>query len=488
MRLLLKTFFIALLLIIPTILISNFGSIEEKYWQIIQNQLVNTLIVLGSVGTASLILGVSLSWIFTMYDFPLKRILEKILILSMVFPSYVLAFFYSEVFKIDGKFALILTLTISSIPYVFMLVTAALRAQSQHLIYSAMMFGKNENWIKLKILFPLIIPSIILSSLIVIGDTFSEFGATYFFGVNTIMTGVYEIWFGLHESIQGIRFTAWIFITISIIYFFINHLKNFVLSKHKYNDCNKISERLEPKKIYTFSILPIMYCIIITLFSFFIPMVVLIKWVFETFFLAEWFEIFIVTFNSVSLATFISTAVLVITTFLLYLFKRNMIFLLTLCNTLYSVPGLVLAITATFITGKYEWITFGMFIFILIIKFLAIGIDGINSGLEKISRQYYYSAKTLGKNTFWYILNIQIPLSLQCYLASFVLIWIDVMRELTISLTLRPPQMNLLSIEIFRYMDLEMLNMSGPWILSMVVVTIIPIYWLNKFIKLNSGI
>ena len=111
------------------------------------------------------------------------------------------------------------------------------------------------------------------------------------------------------------------------------------------------------------------------------------------------------------------------------------------------------------------------------------GTDSIGVGIQKVNRQYYYTTKTFGKDSVWYIWKIQIPMSMQSYLIAGILVWIDVIRELVIGLTLRPQWLDLLSVEIFRYMDMEQLSMSGPWILAMVIITIIPIYYIKIMLK-----
>ena len=184
MRSSLKVIFIMFLLFLPGVLVVHLGIIDGNYLSIISKQILNTIIIVTSVVVITTSLGVLTAWIFALYDFPLKRYLEIILILGMVFPSYVLALFYSEAFKVWGELALIGTLSVSTLPYVFMIVTMSLRSQSQQLVDTALMLGKNNHWIKLKVIWPLLKPAIVLSSLLVLGDTFSEFGATYFYGVD----------------------------------------------------------------------------------------------------------------------------------------------------------------------------------------------------------------------------------------------------------------------------------------------------------------
>ncbi len=487
MRDYLKYGIVAFLMFIPMVLISHLGDINDAYLNIILHQIFNTGVIVASVVSLTVFVGGTSAWLMALYDFPLKRQIEVLLILGMVFPSYVLAFFYSQVFWFGGNIATILTLSVASLPYVFMIVTMSLRTQSQQLVYSALMLGKNEKWVKAKVLFPLIKPALILSTLLVVGDTVSEFGATYFFGVSTVMTGIYEIWFGLHESIQGIRLSAFVFLTLGTTYYFVNIWKKSFIGVQPRLQNEDSQQNIQPEKLGNKGWLLTLGFIPLIIFTFFTPMVVLGDWVVTSIGQTEWLRIFQATFNSTILATVISLIVLITSSVTLYLFKSKMIFITTITNTLYSTPGIVLSIAAIYISGIFGiWTIPFLFIYILILKYLAMGIDGIGVGIQKINRHYYHTSKSLGKTSSWYIWYVQIPLSIQSYMVAGILIWIDVIRELVISLTLRPQWLDLLSVEIFRYMDLEKLSMSGPWILAMVLMTIIPIYWINIVIKQHN--
>ena len=485
MRSSLKVIFIMFLLFLPSVLVVHLGIIDGNYLSIISKQILNTIIIVTSVVVITTSLGVLTAWIFALYNFPLKRYLEIILILGMVFPSYVLALFYSEAFKVWGEIALIGTLSVSTLPYVFMIVTMSLRSQSQQLVDTALMLGKNNHWIKLKVIWPLLKPAIVLSSLLVLGDTFSEFGATYFYGVDTIMTGIYEIWFGLHEIEQGIRFASWTFIITLSIYYFINTWKHSMIGQQPSLSNSGTfqtiqSENLSGIKGFIISL----FIINITLVTFFIPFGVLGMWVVAEYTDTDWWRVFAVTLNSSMLATVIAMLVLINTTFILYLFKKRIPYIMSLSNTLYSTPGIILAVAAVYVINATHLEVGGiLFIYVLTLKYLAMGTDSIGVGIQKVNRQYYYTTKTFGKDSVWYIWKIQIPMSMQSYLIAGILVWIDVIRELVIGLTLRPQWLDLLSVEIFRYMDMEQLSMSGPWILAMVIITIIPIYYIKIMLK-----
>ena len=485
MKIINKGIFLLFLSIIPLTLIMNLGLIGPEYTNIILTQITNTVVVVFFVVTFSSILGFICAWLFSIYNFPLKKPIEIMLILSMVYPSYVFAFFYSEFFNVFGKPALIGTMVAMTLPYVFMIVSMSFRSQSQQLVDTALMFGKNNTWVHIKVLFPLVVHSVVISSLLVVGDTFSEFGATYFYGVDTVMTGIYEIWFGLGESEQGIRLAAWVFCMMFIIYYFVTIWKRTSLKAQRAFENNDLSETIKPRypDNRTGWLMTFFTGSIVTL-TFLIPNYVLFKWVINSYAQTNWVEVFLVSFNSVVLATGISMLVLLVTTIVFVLYSNKILMLSTLSNALYSTPGIVLAISSVFIIGLTSPIlTPFLFIYILVMKFWAMGMNNIGVGIQKINQRFYYISKAFKKKQSWYIWNVQIPLSVKGYIMAAVMVWIDVIRELVISLTLRPQGLDLLSVEIFRFMDNEVLYMSGPWILMMVIITVIPITYLKLIVK-----
>jgi len=480
-----KCILLLFLSIIPFVLIPNLGLISPEYANIILSQVTNTAIVVVSVTTISSIIGVICAWLFSMYEFPLKKPIETMLITSMVYPTYVLAFFYTEFFNTFGLGSLIATMVVATLPYVFMIVTMTFRSQSQQLVNTALMFGKNNLWIKLKVLFPLIVPSIMLSALLVVGETFSEFGATHFFGVSTVMTGIFEIWFALGESVQGIRLTASVFCVVIIIYYFVIVWQKVLFHFQSMFENNDMSETIAPRiPSNNTGWLMTLFSGLIATITFIIPSYVLMQWVISSFAKTNFIALAMVSFNSIMLATLISFLVLLLTTLVYVVFKNRMMLLTVLANTLYSTPGIVLAVAATFIvvltTPK---LTPLLFVYVLVMKFWAMGMNNIGIGIQKINQKFYYVSETFKKSGFWYIWNVQIPLSMKGYIVASVMVWIDVIRELVIGLTLRPPGFDLLSVKIYSFMDSEMISMSGPWILTMVLITILPFLYLKMIAK-----
>ena len=468
------------------ILVIHAGWDFGEYSKYVFSQLSNTIYLVTLTSIFALIVGGVSAWFVALYNFPFKNLIETFYILMMLYPSYVMAIMLSELStSFVGFGGLVLTMTIVTIPYVFLILTMSLRSQSQRLIQTALMFGKNKTWIKLKLLLPLLKPAIIISLIFVISDTMSEFGATYFMGVDTFMTGVYEIWLGLYEYEIGLKLSALIFIVVAFGVYFSGLFKK---GKQLTNPIK--TEPLKPETLKGFKAWLVTFITFVpVLIGFIIPSLVLLQWNIDAWGNTDWSEILIVSLQSIAVATFVSLLTLFFSTEVLYHFKkdqRKARIIYSTISSIYALPGIVVAVTMLYLVGilGFEWLAFFYF-YGLVVKYIALSMDSIYTGLQKIDRNYYYSAKGLGKDSNWYKWWVQLPLAIKSYVVGGMLVWIDVMRELVIGYIVRPQWLDLLSVKIFSFVDLELLYMSGPWILAMVLITLIPIYLVNKifFVK-----
>lgn len=478
------------LFIIPIIiLLYHAGWDFAPYTNYVFSQLTNTILLVTLTAFFTLIIGGISAWFVALYNFPFKRIIETSYILMMLFPSYVISMMMGDISStLLGFWGLVLTMTLVTIPYVFLILTMSLRSQSQILVDTALMFGKNKNWIKLKLILPLLKPAIMIALIFVVSDTISEFGATHFMGVDTFMTGIYEIWLGLYEYDIGLKLSSLIFILIVVVVYSSNL---FGKDKHLTNPTK--SKTIEPIQLSGFKAWLVTFITVIPItIGFLIPLIMLVDWNISAWGQTDWLSVGWVSLQTIMVAGVVSITSLFLATEFLYYFKkdeRKAKIIYSLISSMYAMPGIVVAVTMLWLVGflDFQWLGF-IYLYALIVKYIALSMDSVYTGLQKIDRVYYYSSKGFGKNSNWYKWYIQMPLAKKSYVVGGILVWIDVMRELVIGYALRPDWLDLLSVKIYSFIDVELMYLSGPWILMMVIITLIPIWWVNKIIKMGNKI
>jgi iron(III) transport system permease protein len=115
----------------------------------------------------------------------------------------------------------------------------------------------------------------------------------------------------------------------------------------------------------------------------------------------------------------------------------------------YAVPGPVVAIGVLVTLAALDrsgllpdgWLLVGSavgLIYALVVRFLAVAYQGIDSSVGKVSPSMIASARTLGAGRFRVATRIELPLAAAGIIAASVLVAIDTLKELPITLLLRP--------------------------------------------------
>ena len=79
------------------------GAVWERLWATrIPELLFNTVTLAIGVGLTTLVLGVSLAWLVTRYEFTGRRFWELAIVLPLAIPSYVLAYIYTYLLETGG--------------------------------------------------------------------------------------------------------------------------------------------------------------------------------------------------------------------------------------------------------------------------------------------------------------------------------------------------------------------------------------------------
>lgn len=189
MKLILLIFILIFIIPIFSILFYLFP-IDLEIWKhlnstVLSTYIWNSMILCLSVGLITLLYGVSLAWLITFYQFPLKKFLEWAIILPFVFPSYILAYIYyshkDKFIELNSYIAAIFIMSLSFYPYVYLFSRNAFAEISPNLINAARIFQKSELKTFWKIIFPLSQPAIFSGTILVCIEVLGDFGTVDFF-------------------------------------------------------------------------------------------------------------------------------------------------------------------------------------------------------------------------------------------------------------------------------------------------------------------
>jgi len=122
-------------------------------------------------------------------------------------------------------------------------------------------------------------------------------------------------------------------------------------------------------------------------------------------------------------------------------------------------------------------------IFSYVLRFLSIGYNSIDSQYDKVGDRYTESAYMLGSSRLETLLRIDIPMIYPGIISALILVFIDVMKELPLTLILRPTNYDSLATLVYVYTSNEMIQEASTPSLILIMIASLLIYLITHFKK-----
>lgn len=483
---------------------------------------MNSLYLIVGCILLTFLFGVSSAWIISRYELPFQKWLEWLLILPLAIPSYITAYAYSGFFDYGGSlerildtlgvtfikfnitniFGLIFILSVSLFPYVYVVSRAIFLYQSGRLIEASKILGASESKTFFKIVLPIARPAIVGGLVLVLMEVLNDFGAAKYYGVNTFTTGIFRSWFALEEISTAVYLSA----ILLLVVFSIIGLERFLRGNKNYEIATKSDFKL-PKLKLTFSKRVLLFFIVSLpiAFGFILPVLQLVFWCALTFSKVASYSFFIIALQSLGIALLTSAVTVIFAVMVLYIPKWNRISILSRSSYLailgYAIPGAVLAIGVMIPTLHLDkWFikvakslfdvnigfvingTIIVLVYAYIIRFIAVAFNPLEAGQLKIGKSLTESSKLLGQSNMKTFFKIDLPLLKPSLFSAFILVFVDTMKELPLTLILKPYDINTLAVKAYEYASDELIMESALPSLCIIVTGVLPIILLNKLI------
>ena len=477
---------ISLFVLIPILTVfTSFFDETSNYYEVLKNTflieyILNSTVLLITVLILTFILGTGTAYLVSFFTFPFSNFFKWALILSFAVPPYIYAYSLTAFFenygtaytilknlfgdgnynqsipKFDGMFGAILSITFSLYAYVYILARASFLYQSQNLID----LGKNLGFSKFqsfyKVILPAARPAIVAGLSLVAMETLAEFGAVDFFSINTLTTGIYNSWIAFDDLAFANRISFFLLLFIFALFI----LENLSRKKAKYHF--NIKGGFKQKEKFNLaggkSFLAFTFCFFVFFMSFLFPLSQMLYWTIkfpENFFDLQIIDLLLNTLYLVFLSSLILIIFSLISNYGNRVSNNKLLnFFSTLSISGYAIPGVILAIAfITFIAWFDENIikSFGFFsikkvfigsilglVLVYFVRFYSLAFNGIKSGYEKINISVDESSYLLGYSKRKTFMHIHIPFLRNSLLFIIILISLEIIRELPITLILRP--------------------------------------------------
>ena len=520
-----SSFFISLLVALPiiTVFLGFFESTSD-YFSLLKNTFLlkyisNSILLLIGVLFFTFLFGVGAAYCVSFYEFPGVSFFKWLLILSFAVPAYIYAYSLTAFFenygtlfsiltylfgpyeynslipKVDGLFGSIISISFSLFGYVYVLSRASFYYQSQNLIDAGRNLGLSPGKTFLKIILPSARPAIVVGLSLVAMETLSDFGTVDFFSISTFTTAIYNAWIAFDDLASANQFSFILLLFILFLFF----IENFSRRKARYHSPSRGGFIKRPKiKLKGLkSFYAISFCSILFFCSFIFPVFQMIYWTIKFPKYLSDLNFWSLGYNTL-LLVFLSCALMIFFSFISNygnrVTKSKFLGILTTFSISgYAIPGVILAVAFITLVSYLDNFIFFNFknlfigsifglVIVYFVRFFALSSNGIKSGYLKINQSMDESAYLLGYSKFKTFTKVHIPYLKNSVLLISILIAIEIIKELPITLILRPFNFETFATTAYIYASQDLLEAAAAPSLLLILTASVFILFVSKYI------
>lgn len=531
---------LVLLLTMPLIVVISglFGPPEDAWHHaaehLLPRYLSQTTWLLLATLPLALLLGLPQAWLVTAHDFPGRRLFGVLLVLPLTLPGYIAAYAWSGFMDWSGPLqtwlraegieippgsldirtlpGLALVLSSVLFPYVYLTCRVSFARQSRTAIEAARTLGLSPAGAFLRVALPLAWPAAAAGCFLVAMETLNDYGAVHYFGVDTLTVGIFRTWFALGAEDTALRIASLLLIgafTLAIA-------ERWLRRRRRFDEVKTTSHPLERTRLKGWSAgMAIAACGIPLLLGLVVPMGTLFYWAGlnrEDFLDPRFLEL---TGNSVLLAAV--TAVVVTLASLLILAVHRVVrpagrasvvgaALPRIGQMGYAIPAAVLGVGALVVASEADgalhaltgWLSgeastglilrgsLTILLFAYLARFLAVGLQPVDGAYARFGPRVDEAARSLGAGPTALVGRVHLPLLRRGLLASMIFVFIDVMKELPLTLILRPFDFETLATRTFVLAGDEMIPESAVPSLVLVLISVPTVLLLDRLTRERS--
>ena len=492
---------------------------------LVESVVTSALLVTGTVAGAVCV-GVGCAWAIERYQFPGRNVLGWLLVLPLAMPTYVIAYAYTDLLQYSGPvqrwlrlslgfegrlpdvrslWAAVILFAFVLYPYVYLMTRTALRDLSQSSIDSARLLGLRPRRVFRRIVLPLTMPAITAGAILVMMETLADVGATFYFGLQTFSAGIYRAWYGLGNRGAALMLAAALLATVAVIFWFDSRARRRVERTTSRTHRPWPPLQLERGPGIALAVL----LSVPVLIGFVIPVFVLVRLlVGEPELTMNLTRFWGWTRNSLVAGMLGACAVLLLSAGFVYARRfaspRRIGRLDTITTGLrfgYAVPGAVIALVilwpvAVIDRTVTDWLglaspmlsgTVAALVYAYALRFFAVGHGGLEAAMQRVTPSLDSAARSLGSTRWAVFRRVHLPLLLRPALVAWMLVLIDVMKELPATLMLRPFNFDTLAVIAQQLASDERLAEAALPSFAIVALGLIPVLLVSTLMNQPAG-
>ncbi len=515
---------------LATVVVLSLRRGEESVWPhlmrtVLPGALADTGLLLAGVGVLALAFGTATAWLVTMYRFPGRALLDRLLVLPLAMPTYITAYCYVELLDFTGPVqgalralfgwhtvrdywfpevrslgGAVLVMSAVLYPYVYLSARASFVQQSICVLEVARTLGRTSVGAFWSVALPLARPALAAGLALALMECLNDLGAVQYLGVSTLTVSIYATWLQ-RSNLAGAAQIALVALLV---------VAALLVAERSARGRSQFHHTTGRYRSIPFSDLDgwrgwaaACVCALPVLVGFVAPSAVLLvqapAHLGEALAAGFWRA----TGNSIGVAALGAFVTVLLGLGLAYarrLAPNPLTGLVVRAAGLgYAVPGTVLALGLLIPLAALDnhidaalrallgissgLLVSGSLIVIVLayaIRFLAVSLGALEAGFARLSPNLDAVARTLGETSLSALRRVHMPLLLPALGSAALLVFVDGMKELPATLLLRPFNFETLATHVYSYAALEQFESAALGALSIVAIGLVPVLLLHQ--------
>ncbi|SFA88103.1 iron(III) transport system permease protein [Collimonas sp. OK607] len=484
-----------------------------------------------AVTTGVVLVGAATAVTVSLFEFRGRRFFQWALLLPMAMPAYVSAYAYTDFLQYSGLlqsslrelipglrlpeirslpgaiFLFIFTLY----PYTYLLARNALNERGVHLMEAARLLGTPLAARIRRVALPLARPALMAGAALALMETLADYGVGAYFGLSTFTTGIYKAWLVMDSHMAAAQLASVLLAIVALLLWVERKgQQRLRFSSVRGQRSDAQETRLTPlhggQRLLAWLIcgLPIML-------GFILPVLILLRLMWNEFlhqsddpYLNQGVDLLRYagwawnSFRFGAIAAILAVAVALALSYVqrtrnLPPFKLWLLRLVTRMAAMgYAVPGSVIAVG---ILLPLAWLqavapqnqvgilvtatSLGI-LYAYLVRFSAVAVQSIEAGYARIPATLDEAARTLGSSGWRIARILHAPLLWRSMATAFLMVFVDVVKELPATLLLRPFNTDTLAVIAHNLARDERLGEAALPALTIVAVGLIPVLLVTK--------
>jgi iron(III) transport system permease protein len=491
--------------------------------EMLRNSALLALLVAVMAGSA----GAVSAWIVSTCEFRFRRLLEVALLLPLAMPAYLNGYVYTWLLDVAGPVQQALRdltglrygqywapeirslpgaavmLAMVLYPYVYLLCRAAFLQQSVCLLEASRTLGHGLPRTFLHVALPLARPALAGGVALALMETLADFGTVQHFGVRTFTTGIYEAWFGMDDRGAAAQLSVGLLGCV----FLLLGLERLSRGGRRFHPT---TTRHPPLRLVVLrgwkQAAAMAACAMPVVLGFAIPagaLAVLAATSGDPLDPARFLPFAV---NSLMLSGITAGLAVALAAMMAWAVRMHPSPWRSAANRVaslgYALPGSVIAVGTLVPFGIFDnavdaWMrerlgvstglllsgTMVALVFAYLVRFLAVALSAVESGLARLKPSFFAAARVLGRTPGQAVREVELPLARGALLSAAVLVFVDTMKELPATLIVRPFDLDTLAVRIYSLASDERLAEASTAALLIVVAGLLPVAALTRAMR-----